>query len=740
MKKSKKRLLLALSSFLGFILLGIVVLPFLVDVDRFRPEVVRLANEKINGTLELGKLKLTLWGKIAVKVERARLLDSNQKNLISVGDFEIVLPLLKLIKAEPEVRIWLVSPVIEVERNARGEWNLAKILKQSSEQESVTKEAEPENKKAKESGAVPSWIKKAGVSLSLKRANLLISDLKTQSQYELKAVNVETGLLSLDRLPAFSLSAQLNTKIGQIGEVAGPFELQAKTEGNSLKINGNFDQLLISFGEKISKQPGVAFRFEAVLSKDKDRLRLQDGAVVWDNAQARLSGFLKTPQGQEPLEANLLVGVSGIKLRGPYFKQDLVLSGDAEMTLDSIEKAEFKLKGTGFDLGLFAQVKSFTDPRIKLEVESNGMDLDQLIDWKAMKEASKSKKAEELPHSESPPSKKNLVGKKEQNSAAQKAEGTVGIKIKALKAYNIVIEPIKGQFGLRNLKLVGRFDEAQMLGGRLAVSAQVDASDSAVQYAFQTQVKNVSLEKAVSSQVEWLKNTFVGSMSGEMSGQGEGLEATQAKRALKASGKILVKPAKLSSIDINQIVVKGISGTVSKVAEKIPSLRGKELKMEAVASDFQQISSSFKIADGKFVSPDFYAQAVPGKGIELRGETQVGLLDYNLEANWEVSDPYNVLKMKEVSVEEAGFKVDSILIERGKAFQIPLRVRGNLFKPEYDYGEVPEALANIALKNISLAAQDRAKEELKKQAQEKVKQLTEKAPEPVKNLLKGIFK
>jgi len=46
----------------------------------------------------------------------------------------------------------------------------------------------------------------------------------------------------------------------------------------------------------------------------------------------------------------------------------------------------------------------------------------------------------------------------------------------------------------------------------------------------------------------------------------------------------------------------------------------------------------------------------------------------------------------------------------------------------------------VALKNISGAAQEKVKGEAKKKAQEELQKLTEKAPAPVKNLLKGLFK
>lgn len=739
MKNFKKTAFLSLSIGVGTLLVLAAVAPFLIDVDKFRPDIVRLANQNLNGSLELGKLKLNLWGKIAVGVEKAALSDTRGKTLLSVADCELVLPLSKWITAQPEVQIRLKNPMIQVERTEEGSWNLMKIAKASETAESAQKEIKTEPKEAAgEASSVPSWLRRAGVSLWIQGADLSITDPKTQSHYELKSLNVKTGLLSMQTLPTFSLNAQVDTRIGKTGQVLGSFEIQSKGQGNGLKVEGDFNKLGISFGEKINKKAGIPLKLQVLLVKDNNSLRIEDGDLVVDEAKARFKGAVKKPEGEgQPLQGNLSLALSGVQFRGPYFKQELALKGEAEVTFDSIDKAVFELKGKGINLALNAKVNSFSEPKVAVEIQSSELDLDELFDWKAMKAAAKNPAQPEAQPEHPKNASEKQIGSP---GPAEKAVGTVGIKIKTLKAYNVSIEPVNGSFSLRNLKLSGGFEEAKVLGGQLVLKAQLDASTPELNYDFQAQVKNVSLEKAVASQVDWLKSTVTGAMSGDMSGRGSGADAVQAKKNLRATGKIQIKPAKFSTIDINQIVVQSVKGPLSKVAEKIPSLRGKELKIDPVTSDFQQVSASFSITEGRFLSPDFYAEAVPGKGVELRGETRVGLLDYDLGANWEVSDPYNVLKMKEVSVEEGGFRVESILVEKGKPFRIPVRVHGNLFKPEYDYGSVPESLTNIALKNISLAAQDRAKSELKKQAQEKIKELTDKAPAPVQQILKGIFK
>jgi len=717
-----------------------LILPSVFEVDRYRPQLVDLANQKINGTLSLGKLRLVLWGKIAVQVEKAELMDSQRRTLLSVDDLECALPVMKLISGNPEVQIRMIKPVVQVEKDGVGGWNFESLIRKEIEKKGSESQASVSSPSEQKKDEVPSWLKKAGVSLLIQEADLKFKDLGSQSEYELKQVSIQTGLLSLEKIPTFSLSAVLDTKIGNTGSAMGPFNVQAKQDGESIRFQADFSKLAIEGNQGFKKTGGSALRVGARIAPDSKSVRIQEGELVWEDAKLQFQGEITKPGSTEKPEGKLNLSLSGLPIRGPHFKQSLALSGEAELTLDSVEKSAIHLKGKGFDLAIQAQVKSFSEPKLNVQVRSNQMDLDELLDWQAMKEASRAKLKSPAQSTLQEGAKKASATPSSEKSPAHKATGTVSIQLKELKAYNIVIEPVNGNFALQNRVLNGGFEEAKVLGGRVKLNAALDGSKDEVHYQFQGQLNEISLDKAVASQVEWLKNTMVGSLNGEISGKGFGLEAEKAKKNLRMTGKIQVKPARLSTIDINQMIREGVNKSLSKVGEKIPALKGKELKLDSVASEFQQITATFSLADGYFRSPDFYAQAVPQKGLEARGETQLNILDFGLDANWEISDPFNILKMKEIGVEESGVRVESLLLEKGKPFRFPVRIRGNLFQPDYDYGAIAETLANIALKNVSIALQDRAKGELKKQAEEKLKQAVEKAPPQIQQILKGIFK
>jgi uncharacterized membrane protein YkoI len=380
------------------------------------------------------------------------------------------------------------------------------------------------------------------------------------------------------------------------------------------------------------------------------------------------------------------------------------------------------------------------------------MDLDKLLDWEKMKKASLAR-SEKHKAIEAPTKKGDGEGNPidvpdydapfevlKSNAVAKKTTGEISFSGKSLKMYNVILEPLKGKFSLSSLRLSGSFEEARIFDGKTRMTAQLDFSTERPQYSFQVPVTNIDLQKAVASQFEILKNTMTGSLSGEISGKGSSFNPVLAKKNLVATGKMRVANSKLSSIDLNKILSESVGEIISKVGEKIPALKGKNLQPGSVSSEFQQITGTFTIKDGEFVSPDFFAQAIPQKGVDVRGDTRVGMIDYSLHADWEISDTYNLLKAKEIALEEGGNRVDSILLERGQPLKLPIRVRGTLLSPQYDYGAVPDSLIRIAMANISRAAQEKAKAAVKGKAEEEVKKLTEKAPQQIKDVLKGIFK
>ena len=76
MKKLGRRIGLLLGLFAIIFVGAALIVPLVVDVDKYRPQIQEATNQKINGSLELGKLKLSLWGQI--RIERSHMVDRSR--------------------------------------------------------------------------------------------------------------------------------------------------------------------------------------------------------------------------------------------------------------------------------------------------------------------------------------------------------------------------------------------------------------------------------------------------------------------------------------------------------------------------------------------------------------------------------------------------------------------------------------------------------------------------------------
>ncbi|MBI2712231.1 MAG: hypothetical protein HYX41_05140 [Bdellovibrio sp.] len=256
-------------------------------------------------------------------------------------------------------------------------------------------------------------------------------------------------------------------------------------------------------------------------------------------------------------------------------------------------------------------------------------------------------------------------------------------------------------------------------------------------YHFNMKVNGLEIVQAVESQMALFKNTVTGKADFSMTGQGSSLNPTPAMKNVKASGNLRVINAKFASMDVMKMVGEALNKSIERLAEKVPAARGRTVGgFENKTSRYEAISSDFTLADGKFNAPNFFAKAVPNEGIDLKGNTQVGILDYSLNTDWEVIDTYNLTHARDLSVEQSGVKVDHILAEGDSPVKFPVHAGCTLKEPCYSYTQVPEYLGKIALNNVTHALGEKAKAEVRNQAQ---KALQQAAP-AIQDRLKSLFR
>lgn len=804
-EKTKKRLMVGVGIVAGLFVLILTLVPLLVDIDSYRPQIVEAANRQMNGKLELGKLSLSLWRGVRVRAEGISVKGPGGDPVVGAKDVDLRVGLFSLLSGAPHVTLWLESPEVNLSRDRKGRWNVLSLLKKP--EGAAPTEPEPsapqaEERPAEKGGFVQGLVARARLGLDVHRATVVYTDAMTGTKSRFDDLSLVAEDLSLTRPTTVELTAQVDTRVGEGTRVSGPLVVTASGKpeisggelvSSDLTLAVDLTRLTVSVPGTFEKAAGVAARAEAAVRYAPASVAIQSLKVALHNAEIEGKGTISRldplPDGtRDPVvdfdlvskpialapwgkllpaarayqlagEARLTAGMKGpVSQKGYYADFTLVGASLAVPALGARPKLEAELKvrpnrverlliavtGPGSDMRLVASATDFTAPKFEAELTSKGFDLDA---W--FPPAAKGKdKGKGTAGAGGPASAGEGAGKAKTsdydaalapvrgNDSLKAASGTIRLSLARIKSNGAEFRDVAGQARLARLGLDLDRLSLKAFDGSIAMKGRVDLAPRTPAYSLGVDVKGLNLQKAIESQFAPFKNTLVGIASYEMRLQGASFNPDKAKPSLKGSGKMSVAKAAFNTIDIGKVAADAINQALAKIEAQLP---GAKLKIQAPAnqrSEYESMTADFEIGGGKFRSPNFFAKAAPGKGLDVRGATTVGLVDQSLDARWEILDTHNLTKARDVSVNVAGTPVNNILAEGGGVVKLPVHVTGTVTDPKVNYLGVPEALAKVALDNVKRAGEERAKQELKKAAEQQIK----KAAPELEKALKGIFK
>lgn len=800
-----KKALKVFGIFLGLLVAAAIIIPLVVDVDKYRPEIVKVANEHINGKLELGKLKLSLWGRVLIKVDGIRLSDSRGKPILSVSDAFFHLPFLSLLTGSPSITLNLDQPEVHVIKDAKGDLNVMKLVKTSGETEGSAgggQSAPNAGGEKSSSGSVqlPAIVARARLGLQLKKALLKYEDLGSHASYELKDLNFSLKGASLSHESEFELSSVLDSKVGSQMEVHGPFHIEGKLEPRvvdqtfrSLKgeMEGDFSKLAITLPGTFTKPDGMKADFEIAFEYSPELMKLSKGELHFHNLEIKSTANVvqnadkKSQQVDFSLQSNEVDLSSWGKLIVPLQPYDLKgtmkLSGHAKGTSENLQYAgkfevsnltlsssQLKAKPTiqvlvsvatdqleqvlltvnapGNDLKLIGNMKSFTAPRFHFSLVSNHFNMDDMfvLPDPAAAPASGGGGGESSVGGDgvggkggsTPPAEDTdlKLAESKKNPIMRNASGDFDAVFKQLQIYGIAITNWKTKLTLDRLKM----KTDMSLGiwtGTVTKKASVDLAPERPTYQFSTKIDHLDLKKAVTSQLALFKNTVYGMLYFQMSGSGSSFNTELLKKRLNAKGSFHVDDAVFTSIDVAKMASEALNNSINKIAEKYPQLKGKKVPgIGGRETRYEKIQSDIQISDGIFRAPNFSAVALPKQGVNLEGNTEVGMIDQKINAKWKVIDRDDLTKAKDLNVNVAGTEIPHVLASGNPpVVSFPVTVKGTLANPQYSYEEVPEYLTKVAVQNATGAAKSRVQKEVKQKVMDQIQQ---KAPDDIKKALK----
>ncbi len=795
-----KKLAMVAGGLFGLLLVTAIVLPLVINVDNYRPQIVQTANEQINGKLEMGKLTLSLWGQIKVVVDGFTLSDSAGRKVVAAKDVYFHLPFLSIFSGSPVLTFKMEQPEVNVVKDKNGKMNVLSLMK--------TKSAAPAEaaKPAADGGgglkSLPAVVTAARLGVELKDAHLSYTDAKTELVSKVEKLNVQVKDISLSKTMKIAVWADLNTKMGKLLDVKGPFRLTGEiapqfqgTEFQSatLSLNADADSVAITvLPDLFIKKAGLPTNAQAKLKVTLDSANIENAEANFHNAKLTLkgnaSGFSKPEadpafdmqfqsndvalapwadlvpmlkeyklEGAAFLKGNASgtaakpqyavdMGMKNVSATSPMLKAKPEINAVVKIVTDQVKQMSLTMKAPGNNLNVNGSVVSFTKPRFEVAVNSTGMDLDQLINLPKPAPAAKGAApapAETAKGGAPAADFDKMLDPLRENEIAAATSGAIRFNLASLKIHEASMTEMNGLATMKDLGFALEKFSMKMFGGTIAATMGAQLKPKAPTYRFSTDVANLNLQKAVESQFAFLKNTLLGKANFKMEGTGVSFNPEPAKRNLNAKGSMKVTEGSFATIDVGRMTTEALNSSIAKTAEKVGALKGKKINPPGnQEAAYEVISSDFTISGGKFVAPNFQAVSKPGKGIDLRGSTTVDITNYALNADWVIADTHNLTHAKDLSVTEGGVTVNNILAEKGGTVNFPVKVTGTCFEPKVNYTAVPEALAKVALDNIARAAGDKVKAEAQKKVEEELKKAAGNNPaiqQAVKGLGKKLF-
>lgn len=658
----------------GLMVLAAIIVPMVVNVDDYRPKIVSAAEEHINGKLELGKLSLSLWGQVKVKVEGFSLADAKGRKVVSVQDVYLHVPFLSLLTGSPTVTFVMKQPELSVWKDASGKLNVLSLVKTQSPAATTTTTsptAPGGGSETKGLPKLPGIAVRSKIDINIENALLSYRDEKTKLSSQVKDFNVKINDLSLSHPMDMDVWATLDTTLGKTLSVRGLAKMHVdaspKFSGGSfsdatLSAVVTLDDLVIEVPGTFQKKKGVGANATLGASLTPQVFTLEKMTAVFASAQLSGTGNvskldttpdlnLKFSSNEIPLKpwgemipalkeydlggsASLEAAVTGsiqnmgysanlllknATAKSPQLKAQPVINGRVHVVTDKVDVLEISMKAPGNELRIVGNVASFAKPLVQIQVSSTGMDLDQLINFPQKPKAgatpggagtSGGNSSTKAPQEDFD----KLLDPVRINPTIAAVNATARVNMDFVKAYGVKMTGIVGTMTFKDLAASIASFRMGLWSGVVTASGNVQMRPKTPQYRFQASVTGLEIKQAVESQLELFKNTLLGKAGFKIEGTGASFNPDPAKTNLNAKGNLTVTNATFATIDIGKVASEAASKALAGVAAQVPALKSSLLKPPGnIESKYSLISSDFSIAKGVFSAPNFVAKSEPNR-------------------------------------------------------------------------------------------------------------------------------
>lgn len=717
-----KKIGIGIGVLIGLFVLAAIAVPLFIDVDKFRPDILKAANEQIDGELSLGKLHLSLWTGVSVKIDSVSLKTKDKKSVLETNSASLDIPLMSILSMSPSIIIVLNDPKVDVVKDASGKMNVMTLMKEKPPGQAATPPPQPAQGGK---SSMPGFVANASLGLQVNKGVLSYVDEKTATRFKINGLQVNAknmGLkstMTLDvELPMSGSTpdAKIDGKVLANAEIT-PVFADGSVKSASGKIDVEADQLGINFKngmfEKTAKTP---MHFKTSFKGSETQVEL-----ISMNAQFQeLSIDAKGVIGLTPkMSANMEIHSSKINLASfehlvPMLKEyglggiaqlnvktsgpvdQLAISGDLGLkggkaaypsllqgpvgfdvqvgfTEKSLKVTSVALNGPGLDMSLKGNVQNFASPTFEFALNSKEINLDKLMKPSEPAKKTADGKGEGAAAAPAKPTAVNPMMGLAKNPTIANAAGTFTANIATLVSKGATISDIAATARLKSLELTVDPASLKAFDGQMNAKFSANLKSPGLNFNTSGGLKGLMVKNALTAFVPKFANTLEGKVSGDWKLAGAAFPSDMSLRSLDGTVNIRAENGRLKTIDMADSI-KGIMG-------KVPFL--KNTPPPNIDESFKSMRADLKFNKGT-MDANPLEMIGSDRGLDVKGKSHILLTDMTQETYVDVHDPHALLPKE---------------IGNGKDAVLQLKVTGPVAGPKTDYGYTAERLAKNVVKN-----------------------------------------
>jgi len=663
------KIALILVGILLIILIVVVLLPFLIDLNRYQDRYRPVIEDALNRKVELKDIRLTIVPRLGARLAGFTVMDDpgfSRQAFASLESLDIGVRLLPLLKGRLEVEeIVLTKPVITVIKNKHGVVNVATLGKGAPAPSGAPSPPGPPE------GPLRVLAILAVDEVSIKDGRMTYRDegKAAVTEYAVDDLDVAIRSLTLGQMARLHIAATIQ-----------PYHLPLTIEGAAGPLSETLDL------DTIDMRVGLG----------KMEARITGRAVGNDVALAIAAPSIKT--ADIPVSLPL---TKPIEIRN--FKADVELHRptDAQPAADpAVKSVTFAVASEESVIevaGSLTEGKgrvTATSPLVRSEDLPVALPLSKPIEFRDVRV-----EAEAVYPSGGPLMKTMTVKTLRSdvglgssvvhvNGRMADGEGTVTATAPVLRTADLPAAlPLRKSVEAKDVKLVGSFNDGQavlesmsltIFGGRLTSRARVALASDAPPFDGALSMQGIQLgplSEALSDTV-----AVSGTATSELIVKGRGFSQPQMRSALTGAGAVAVKDGKLEGVNVLQ--------------EAVRLLQAAGVTMDpANATVFSSLTGTFAIRSGIVA-----VERLALESHDVQG-TAKGTVGFDHAVNLKAT-----LSLSEAISKQVKRNAPAVnLMTAGDRITVPLIVTGTIEKPSY----------GLDTKAVAGAVQERVKEEVR---------------------------